>query len=50
VELEKTLQIISKPVKASDQELSANIRSRSAIMRIAEKLPVDLTREKSSWS
>ncbi|HEY7771847.1 MAG TPA: 16S rRNA (cytosine(1402)-N(4))-methyltransferase RsmH [Marinagarivorans sp.] len=39
VELEKTLRIITKPVKATDEELGENIRSRSAIMRIAEKLP-----------
>ena len=45
VELEKTLHLVSKPVKASDQELSVNVRSRSAIMRIAEKLPIDLNRE-----
>ncbi len=49
VELEKTLQLVSKPVKASDQELSVNIRSRSAIMRIAEKLPVNLIEEKKAW-
>ena len=41
VELEKTLKIITKPVKASDHELGENIRSRSAIMRIAEKLPAN---------
>lgn len=38
VELDKKLRILTKPVKASDGELSENIRSRSAIMRIAEKL------------
>ena len=40
IELEKTLRIITKPVKATDEELGENIRSRSAIMRIAEKLPM----------
>lgn len=39
IELEKTLRIITKPIKATDEELGENIRSRSAIMRIAEKLP-----------
>ncbi len=34
-----TLKLISKPVKASDQESLNNPRARSAIMRIAEKLP-----------
>jgi 16S rRNA (cytosine1402-N4)-methyltransferase len=38
-ELEKTLRLVSKPVKASAEELKKNIRARSAIMRIAEKLP-----------
>lgn len=38
--LERTLKILSKPVKASEDELKENIRSRSAIMRVAEKLPV----------
>ncbi len=39
IELEKTLRLITKPVKASERELTENIRSRSAIMRVAEKLP-----------
>lgn len=39
IELEKTLRIITKPIKATTEELGENIRSRSAIMRIAEKLP-----------
>lgn len=34
-----TLKLISKPVKASDEESLNNPRARSAIMRIAEKLP-----------
>lgn len=38
VELDKKLRILTKPVKASDNELGENIRSRSAIMRVAEKL------------
>lgn len=32
------LKIVSKPVKAKDEEVSLNVRSRSAIMRIAEKV------------
>lgn len=38
IELDKTLRILTKPVKASEGELVENIRSRSAIMRVAEKL------------
>ena len=34
-----TLKLIGKPVKASDDESLNNPRARSAIMRIAEKLP-----------
>jgi len=33
-----TLRIIGKPVRPTDAEITANPRSRSAIMRIAEKL------------
>jgi 16S rRNA (cytosine1402-N4)-methyltransferase len=33
-----TLRIVGKPVRPADAEISANPRSRSAIMRIAEKL------------
>ncbi|KZS22810.1 16S rRNA (cytosine(1402)-N(4))-methyltransferase RsmH [Wohlfahrtiimonas chitiniclastica] len=36
---EPTLKLIGKPVKASDEESRHNPRARSAIMRIAEKLP-----------
>ena len=35
---EPRLKLIGKPVYASDEELKANPRSRSAVMRIAEKL------------
>jgi 16S rRNA (cytosine1402-N4)-methyltransferase len=35
---EPRLKLIDKPVYASDEELKANPRSRSAVMRIAEKL------------
>lgn len=34
-----TLKLIGKPVKASDEESHNNPRARSAIMRIAERLP-----------
>ncbi|GAB2197146.1 16S rRNA (cytosine(1402)-N(4))-methyltransferase RsmH [Sessilibacter sp. MAH4] len=37
-QLNKRLRSISKAQKASEQELNENIRSRSAIMRVAEKL------------
>lgn len=36
--LGKTLKIISKPLKASASEVRGNVRSRSAVMRVAEKL------------
>ena len=35
---EPRLKLIGKPVYAGDAELKANPRSRSAVMRIAEKL------------
>lgn len=36
--LEKELKIVGKALKASDTELEKNIRSRSAVMRAAEKI------------
>ncbi|MFL0810579.1 MAG: 16S rRNA (cytosine(1402)-N(4))-methyltransferase RsmH [Agarilytica sp.] len=36
--LDKKLKTIGKPLKASDTELGENIRSRSAVMRVAERL------------
>ncbi len=36
--LDKKLKVVGKPIKASDSELEENIRSRSAVMRIAERL------------
>ncbi len=36
--LEKELKTIGKAVKAGDQELDQNVRSRSAVMRVAERL------------
>lgn len=36
--LNQRLKSMGKPVKASDQEVSGNVRSRSAVMRVAEKL------------
>jgi len=36
--LEKELKIIGKPIKASEAELEENIRSRSAVLRVAERL------------
>ena len=37
-QLNKNMQVISKAIKPSDQEVQTNPRARSAIMRIAEKL------------
>ncbi|VUD40333.1 Ribosomal RNA small subunit methyltransferase H [Thalassocella blandensis] len=36
--LEKELKVMSKALKASETEVGENIRSRSAVMRIAEKI------------
>ena len=37
-QLNPNVKIIGKAIKASEQELEKNIRSRSAVMRVAEKL------------
>lgn len=37
-QLNKTMRSLGKAIKASDQEVDANVRSRSAVMRVAEKL------------
>lgn len=37
-QLNKRLRSCGKPIKAGDAEVDANLRSRSAIMRVAEKL------------
>lgn len=37
-QLNKTMRSIGKAIKASDEEVKANVRSRSAVMRVAEKL------------
>lgn len=37
-QLNKTLRSLGKAIKASAGEVSANVRSRSAVMRVAEKL------------
>lgn len=36
--LNQRLKSLGKPIKASDQEVTGNVRSRSAVMRVAEKL------------
>ena len=36
--LEKRMKIIGKPVKPGEAEIKRNIRSRSAVMRVAEKI------------
>ncbi len=37
----RTLKLVGKAIKASDQEVAGNPRARSAVMRVAEKLPVE---------
>lgn len=37
-QLNKRMRSLGKAIKASDDEVNANVRSRSAIMRVAEKL------------
>ena len=37
-QLNKRMRSIGKAIKASDAEVNANVRSRSAVMRVAEKL------------
>jgi len=37
-QLNKRMRSCGKAIKASDSEVDANVRSRSAIMRVAEKL------------
>ena len=37
-QLNKRMRSIGKAIKASDAEVAANVRSRSAVMRVAEKL------------
>jgi 16S rRNA (cytosine1402-N4)-methyltransferase len=36
--LNKKMRLIGKAVMASDEEVAVNVRSRSAVMRTAEKL------------
>jgi 16S rRNA (cytosine1402-N4)-methyltransferase len=36
--LDKRMRLIGKPVKASQEEVDGNPRSRSAVMRVAEKI------------
>lgn len=38
-QIQRALRVVGKPVKASTHELAENLRSRSAVMRVAEKLP-----------
>lgn len=37
-QLNKRMRSLGKAIKASDEEVAANVRSRSAVMRVAEKL------------
>jgi 16S rRNA (cytosine1402-N4)-methyltransferase len=32
------MRLVGKAVRASDEEVAANVRARSAIMRVAEKI------------
>jgi 16S rRNA (cytosine1402-N4)-methyltransferase len=38
LDLNKRMKLVGKAVKASDDEVSSNVRSRSAVMRVAEKI------------
>jgi 16S rRNA (cytosine1402-N4)-methyltransferase len=38
IDLNQRMKSLGKPIKASDGEVFANVRSRSAIMRVAEKI------------
>ena len=38
VELNQRMKSLGKPIKADAGEVSVNVRSRSAIMRVAEKI------------
>ncbi len=38
-DIKRTIRVLGKPLKASQQEILNNRRSRSAIMRVAEKMP-----------
>ena len=37
-QLKPTLKIIGKAIKASEEEVRTNVRARSAVMRIAERI------------
>ena len=37
----RTLKLVGKAIKASEQEVASNPRARSAVMRVAEKLPTE---------
>jgi 16S rRNA (cytosine1402-N4)-methyltransferase len=36
--LNRRMRLVGKAVRASDEEVAGNVRSRSAIMRVAEKI------------
>ncbi|MEZ5435804.1 MAG: 16S rRNA (cytosine(1402)-N(4))-methyltransferase RsmH [Pseudomonadales bacterium] len=38
----RTLKLVGKAIKASEKEVQGNSRARSAVMRVAEKLPTEL--------
>lgn len=37
-QINRTMELVSKPIKASAEELKNNVRARSAVLRVAEKL------------
>lgn len=38
VDIQKNMTVVGKPIKASKEELARNVRSRSATLRVAEKI------------
>jgi 16S rRNA (cytosine1402-N4)-methyltransferase len=41
-QISRTLELVSKAIKASDEEVKLNTRARSAVLRVAEKLAPNL--------
>lgn len=37
-QINRTMELVTKPIKASSEELKNNVRARSAVLRVAEKL------------
>ncbi len=47
-QINRTLELVSKPIKASSEELKNNVRARSAVLRVAEKLAPGSGRESAN--